>query len=261
MYADFSPTSWTRVALGTLGGIGLCVAAALYVDSFNFAGLDSPALQRAITVDILLPTVLAGPLLFLLLSKMRQLAIAHRELSIIASTDSLTAVLNRGAFTMLVDAYLKQAQQQSNLRSGALLVVDADHFKGINDKLGHQEGDRALRIIAQTIKGVLRQADIVGRIGGEEFGVFLPGADRPEALSVAERIRASIHDAIFPQNGGGHSLSVSVGGVSFAGLANYDELFVAADACLYAAKSAGRNQVRVIQWASPPATGGSPHAA
>lgn len=119
-------------------------------------------------VDILLPTALAAPLLFMLLRKVQQLAIAHRELSVIASTDSLTAVLNRGAFTMLVDAYLSAASKETSIRSGALLVIDADYFKKINDKLGHQLGDQALKIIAKTIKGVLRNADIVGRIRGVE---------------------------------------------------------------------------------------------
>jgi diguanylate cyclase len=256
MEIDLSPTGRARVIGGTMLGIVFCVAAALFVDSFNFPNLSHAAVRRAVTVDIFLPAFLAGPLLFVLLWKMRQLAIAHRELSLIASTDSLTAVLNRGAFTMLVDAYLKQAREQASLRSGSLLLIDADHFKAINDKLGHQQGDQALKIIAKTIKASLRQTDLVGRIGGEEFGVFLPGADKDRAIDVAERIRTVIYRTIFPPLGSRSELSVSVGGVSFDREASYDDLFTVADRRLYAAKSNGRNQVNIGRF--QPAAGPRP---
>lgn len=242
---DFSVTGWKRVIAGTVSGTILCISAALFVDCFNFHNLSEEALHRAVAVDILLPTALAAPLLFMLLRKVQQLAIAHRELSVIASTDSLTAVLNRGAFTMLVDAYLSAASKETSIRSGALLVIDADYFKKINDKLGHQLGDQALKMITKTIKGVLRNADIVGRIGGEEFGVFLPGATTGEARDVAERIRQLINQVVFPPSGQPYALSVSVGGVSFEQRASYDALFLSADRRLYAAKATGRNKVDI----------------
>jgi diguanylate cyclase (GGDEF)-like protein len=248
---DFSRTGWARVFLGTIAGTLFCVAIAVYVDSFNFVNLSPKALYRALMVDILLPTFLAGPLLFLLLGKIRQLAVAHRELAIVASTDSLTTVLNRGAFTLLVDAYLKQAGRQAALRRGSLLVIDADHFKSINDRFGHQVGDLALKTIAKIIKGELRHADLVGRIGGEEFGVFLPGADRAQAAQVAERIRTSVSHVSFPPTASRSELSVSVGGVSFDREVPFDDLFKAADDRLYAAKSNGRNRIDVEEFAGP----------
>lgn len=243
MKMDFSPTSSTRVYVGTVLITLACVGISIFVDSFNFANLDSAALRRSLIVDTLLPVFLAGPLLFLLLSKVRQLAIAHQEVSIIASTDSLTAVLNRGAFTMLVESYLAKAEEQAALRSGSLLLIDADHFKAINDNLGHQQGDEALKIIARTIQGNLGPADLVGRIGGEEFGVFLPGAEAAAASRTAELIRAAISKAAFPPGGTRHGLSVRVGGVAFSRLASYDELFMTADNHLYKAKANGRNRV------------------
>ena len=104
---DFSARSWARVILVTaLGTIG-CVAAALLVDSFNFPNLDEASRVRSITVDILLPIALAGPMLSFLMAKLRELAIAKHDLTILASTDSLTQVLNRGAFTLVVDSYLE----------------------------------------------------------------------------------------------------------------------------------------------------------
>ena len=241
MKIDLSPTSRTRVGLLTILGVVLCVTVALVVDSFNFPELSPEQVQRSIITDILVPTLLAGPLLWLLLSKMRELAITQRELATLASTDSLTEILNRGAFKMLVDAYLTETKDEA--RSGAFLVVDADHFKSINDRYGHERGDQALKVIAQTIKTVLRGADIVGRIGGEEFGVFLPGASTDHAGSIAERIRDAVQRSGFSPGHNFGAISVSIGGVHFTRRASYDALFVAADDLLYRAKTSGRNRV------------------
>jgi diguanylate cyclase len=240
---DFSPRGWGRVALWTtLGTLG-CVAVALYVDSFNFANLGPEQLTRAILTDILVPIGLAVPMLLFMTIKLRQLAIAHHDLATYASTDSLTAVLNRGAFTALVEGYLAEVRAQE--RSGALLVVDADNFKAINDRFGHDRGDDALRIIARAIEGILRNTDIVGRIGGEEFGVFLPGSSPEQAASVAERIRRSIAESEFAPDGSNEGLSVSVGGAVFERPLPFGELFRIADQQLYLAKNSGRNRVSV----------------
>ena len=249
MKLDLSSTGRARVYLTTLVGSLFCASTALYIDSFGFAAMTREALQRAIAVDILLPILLAGPLLFLLMSKIRQLAIAQRDLAVLASTDSLTAVLNRGAFTMMVDAYLEQSRRHANLRSGALLVIDADHFKTINDRFGHQLGDEALKLIAGSIKDTLRGADVVGRVGGEEFGVFLPGATPEEANTIAERIRLAVGKVKLPSNAG--AVSVSIGGVTFSGVSTYDHLFALADERLYGAKNSGRNRVLFRHAAGP----------
>lgn len=243
MNLDFSSTGRARVIAVSVVGALLCASAALVVDSFGFSDMTPEQLTRAIAVDILLPCALAGPLLYLLMSKIRQLAIAQRELSVLASTDSLTTVLNRGAFTMMVDAYLEQSQSHANLRTGALLVIDADHFKTINDRFGHQLGDEALKLIASSIKNTLRGADIVGRVGGEEFGVFLPGATPEEANGLAERIRIAVGKLQLPGPAKSSEVTVSIGGVSFNGLSTYDHLFSLADERLYGAKASGRNRV------------------
>ncbi len=106
---------------------------------------------------------------------MRQLANAHKQLTVIASTDGLTSCFNRAAFTTLVDAYLERVNQQERRCDGALLVMDVDHFKNVNDNFGHDAGDEALKLTAQSIRSTLREVDLVGRMGGEEFSVFLPG--------------------------------------------------------------------------------------
>lgn len=232
---------WLLAVLGTLA----CILIALAVDYSSFSVLEEAGRNRAILVNIFLPMSLAGPAIFLLSSKIRQLAIVQAQLTVLASTDSLTTVLNRGAFTTLVDAYLKEAKAHDNDVRGALLVVDADHFKKVNDRYGHDQGDVALRIIADAIKSVLRGADIVGRIGGEEFGVFLPGAEGVQPEALAERIRIAVEAADFRPNGERSPLSVSVGGATFRSRISFTDLFRAADQRLYAAKAAGRNRVHI----------------
>lgn len=242
-FLDFSPRGLGRVVLWTIAGTLGCIVVALYVDSFNFMTLDPEARFRAILVDILVPTGLAVPMLLFLTLKLRELAIAHHELAKLASTDSLTSVLNRGAFTTLVEGYLAQVRKEE--LKGALLLVDADNFKSINDQFGHDRGDEALKLIAGTIKGTLRGTDLVGRIGGEEFGVFLPGSSPDQAEGVAERIRSTIADSPFAPDGAGRVLSVSVGGAVFEKHLPFNDLFRLADQQLYSAKRNGRNRVSV----------------
>lgn len=223
---DLSVRGNGRVWLGTLAGTLFCALAAVIVDSFNFATMTADEISRSLTVDIVLPTLLAGPLLFLLLRQVRALAIARDEMTTLAMTDGLTGVLNRGAFTMMVEAYLTQVNKAEN--GGSLLMIDADHFKSINDAFGHSAADEALRGIAKSIQSVLRPSDLVGRLGGEEFGVFLPALNSAQALSLAELIRATIRSIPFPsieQN----ILSVSIGGVSFHSEGNFERLFKIAD--------------------------------
>jgi len=236
---------WT--VLGALG----CILVAVYLDSFNFIHLNEVERHRAIIFDILVPLMLAGPLFYMFTSKLFELEIARQKLVVVASTDSLTACLNRGAFTTLVDAYLKEAAAHLTPKNGALLVVDADNFKTINDSFGHDRGDQALILIADTIKKSLGGADLIGRIGGEEFGVFLPGASPRIAHTVAEQIRVSIADADFRPDGAARPLSVSVGGAAFDTEVPFGDLFRIADQRLYWAKQHGRNRVEVAPM--PPA--------
>lgn len=238
---DLSLRGKGRVWLGTIVGTVFCVAAAVLVDAQNFATMTPGAVSRALMVDIWLPSILAGPLLFVLLRQARALAIARDEMAALAMTDGLTGVLNRGAFTMLVEAYLDQVNTSSG-SGGSLLMIDADHFKSINDAFGHSAGDEALRGIAQGIRSVLRPTDLVGRLGGEEFGVFLPASTSTQASCIAERIRATIRSLPFP-SGEQNLLSVSIGGVSFHGEGSYERLSKIADRHLYLAKDGGRDRV------------------
>ena len=171
-----------------------------------------------------LPVVLAAPLFYFLTLKLRELAIVNYRLEDIAATDSLTQCLNRRAFTNKVNHWLK-SDDDAIAATGALLVVDADHFKLVNDRFGHQSGDEALQLIAVTIKCAVRINDYVGRLGGEEFGIFLPDTDPQLATIIAERIRRSIGEAEFMPEGLPWQLTVSVGVVLFTRPMDYSELF------------------------------------
>lgn len=242
---DFSPTGWSRVILWTALGAIACSAVALFIDSFNYASYDPDQLARAIVTSIVVPIVLATPILFFLLSKLRELAIAHRELLHHAATDPLTELLNRGAFTREVEEELADARFAPDGMRGSLLVIDADNFKLINDTYGHDHGDAALRLIALAIRSVLREADRVGRIGGEEFAVFLPGTSQIVAEAVAERLRLAVSAVEFLPDDRRHQLTVSVGGIVYDRYLPFPELFRLADQQLFAAKKNGRNCIAV----------------
>ena len=165
-----------------------------------------------------------------------ELAAAHRRLEEKASRDTMTGMLNRESFFAALDRSRRKTDR------GALLIIDADHFKTINDGFGHLTGDRALLEIAAAITRAVRAGDVLGRIGGEEFGAFLVGASDQEAMRIAERIRREVELIRFqPAEERTVPLTVSIGGTSCPRDANVSELMRAADKRLYEAKSRGRN--------------------
>lgn len=167
-----------------------------------------------------------------------QLEKAHVELQARARVDHMTGLLNREA---LFDA---MKVSRSRIETGVLMVIDADHFKAINDTFGHSAGDRALKLIAFALQNVTRKGDLVGRIGGEEFCVFLPGASSETGVRVAQRIRTEVEGTPF------HSteyqvypLTISIGVASAPKTETNSQVMSRADRCLYMAKQRGRNCV------------------
>jgi diguanylate cyclase len=245
---NLSPTSKLRVYLLTALGTAACIGAAFAIDSYSFE-TGQWALSAGWLNNLIIPLVIAPPFFFFLLWKLRELSLAHRELMTTASTDSLTNCLNRRAFTALVEGYLAKVEQSR--KDGALLLMDIDHFKTVNDRFGHESGDEALKLIAQTIKANVRDPDLVARLGGEEFGVFLPGVDAATAGNVAERIRRAIRQAEFRPEGVAHPLSISIGGVTFMPPTSFSELYRNADHKLYDAKRGGRDRVELAAHDGP----------
>lgn len=235
---------WSSVTRWSIFGPMCSLIGAWVVTGMIFWGAElSPDLWRRLMVAATVgPLLIALPMFYLFSIRMRRLAVENVRLSRVANIDSLTGCLNRGAFTALTHELLSD---NKDMVGGALLVIDADKFKAINDLYGHDQGDVALTLIADTLRRVVRTGALVGRLGGEEFGVYLPGASRLSAFLVAERIRRGVRKAHFAPNGISHALSVSIGGASFVNPISFAELYRCADQGLYAAKKAGRNLVEV----------------
>lgn len=161
------------------------------------------------------------------------------ELKHQSRTDSLTLLGNRRLFD---DKLRNELAVAKHLRRPlSLLVLDIDHFKAYNDRHGHVQGDEAIKIVANSLRRHTRKPYTACRFGGEEFTVILPGVDEPEAARLAERLRASVQEAL----AGDLAITISVGyaSLSQASFESAEKMFEAADFALYSAKQAGRNRV------------------
>jgi diguanylate cyclase (GGDEF)-like protein len=178
------------------------------------------------------------------LANLRNLAVAE----IRAATDGLTGLPNKRAVTdALKRTFAQAATTQAPL---ALLLLDLDHFKQVNDQRGHQVGDQVLANVGATLRNVLRVRDFAGRNGGEEFAVLLPDTSITEALEIAERVRAAVAEISLP--GSDVSVTASIGVAVFPDHASTpDRLERLADAALYLAKRQGRNRVELAAPAPP----------
>lgn len=245
---ELPPAGWLKVWRGTI--VVSLVAAMLSVavsEGIMLVISQGMNIEGCIAA-FLLPLLLGSPMVFYQLLRSEQLRVANQKLEVLASTDWLTTCLNRRAFTGMVNAHL-----DSDAEAGALLVIDADHFKQINDRYGHERGDEVLQLLAETIRANVRDGDLVGRIGGEEFAVLLKGAGLDTAQQVAERIRRAINALHLHFEPAEAPLSVSIGGASFDAAIGFAELFRAADQRLYGAKHSGRNRIDIAPAAVGPA--------
>lgn len=164
-----------------------------------------------------------------------------------ANIDVLTGINNRRSFYEQAEKALKQAKRKNTPL--AVLMLDADHFKKVNDKHGHAIGDLVLKHLASTIKSTLRDVDLLGRVGGEEFAVLLPHTPLEEAQQVAERLRSNLAACQVPlPEDGSISFTVSIGLTNLTDEAQLlDKLIQKADLALYQAKEQGRNRVAIYQ--------------
>lgn len=150
--------------------------------------------------------------------------------------DSLTDAYNAGAIRQIIEHYI----QETDSSCGGFVMLDVDYFKQVNDTMGHQAGDKVLKTVVQTLSSVMRDGDLIGRLGGDEFCVYLPNIGCRRALYefcnritrvVEERIKAAV----------GQQVTISIGGVMVADAENFAALYKRADKALYEAKEHGRN--------------------
>lgn len=178
--------------------------------------------------------------LAILLAVHATISLYQRRLEIMATTDKLTGLINRHAGEALFHQGMKEARRGDGTLS--IILMDIDHFKQINDRCGHQVGDRVLVHVARTTQSCIREIDILSRWGGEEFLMVLKNCPLTDAVTVAEKIRIAIAAMDIEHNGERLSVQVSLGVAQLLDGEDRDHLLVRADRALYTAKSKGRNR-------------------
>lgn len=174
-------------------------------------------------------------------SKM-ELQKANQQLKHLSRTDRLTSLFNRGYWEELLEAEFRR-QQRSN-RHTSLVLFDIDHFKPFNDTYGHTVGDDVIRMVADVTRDTIRNTDLAGRYGGEEFGIILPDTPPQEAVQLAERLRERIEEMIVDSHDQKLQVTISLGVAGYdSDLNNHNQWIDKADQALYLSKETGRNRV------------------
>lgn len=173
-----------------------------------------------------------------------QMQLTMSQLQVLALTDELTQLANRRSFVKSVEAELSRFSRSAD--SVAMILLDLDFFKTINDTFGHQAGDEVLICVADILRQATRQYDIVGRLGGEEFAIFLGATELKAAIVIAQRIAALFSSTSVQYNGQLISVKGSMGITSCADNVTFEKLYNEADKALYLAKLKGRNRIEVF---------------
>jgi len=196
-------------------------------------------------------TVLAGsvalavalPLLYTCRRMSTRIEALRREAQRLAQRDPLTACLNEHTFSALVDTYADRRSSREGAPHGTALLIHLDDIQVVNKRFGYSWGNEALARVAATIRGAIRQGDIVGRTSGNQFGVFLPGADEESARSVAERIHNSVSSLGFYPSGVRYPLSIRAGAVIVLEKTGFDDLIRNAENILAVSRNDERDWI------------------
>lgn len=194
----------------------------------------------------------------LLRQRMRTLALNQisARWRVLATLDDLTGVYNRRTFLDRLGTEIARAQRYQ--RALSLIMLDADHFKRVNDQYGHAAGDQVLKALIGLCLQDIRQVDFIGRLGGEEFAIGLPETALSGAESAAERLRLAVETALVPMDGGTVRFTISLGVTQLLDTGEDSEaLLKRVDQALYEAKSRGRNRVAVWQPLAPAPVAGT----
>ena len=233
-----------RISTLTFAVLGLCTGASL-VSVFVLPLETALMIIEKIGVSMIIANVLGAVLVGEILERRRSQYHREHMLSREASTDALTSLANRRAFDARGPDILSEATRKG--LACCVMIVDIDRFKQINDRHGHDVGDRVLQHLAELVRANVRQSDLVARFGGEEIALVLPAHDAERAFNLAERLRHAVEATPFQAwDGPTIRLSVSVGLYANEGRPeSFASAFKRADLALYRAKSAGRNRVEI----------------
>lgn len=241
---------WFLVAWGVLDGVTIAAAVRFL---FTPADPNTDPYYYALPLSMVAASVLVA---LGVADRLRQQRLALSDAERRAQIDSLTGVLNRRSLIERLDAACLRARARG--LPIAVLFIDLDHFKNINDTRGHQAGDACLRAIIEPIHSELRQSDVIGRFGGEEFVVVLSGADAAAAVLIAERILQRVSNVAVEGFGEPVRLTCSIGVAASDVLAVWGEQLIAhADQAVYAAKRSGRNRAQLAASPGPIGTAAS----
>lgn len=235
--ASWSLASLKRAAL--LFAIVLIGVEAMVVAYYWDAGSERLTFELAMSAVI--ATTVGLPVILYVVSQHERLRQLSERLAYLSSTDQMTGLLNRQTFVERLGMHFHRIGRERSC--GVVAYVDADHFKRLNDRYGHALGDKVIQLLAQHIRAATRKGDLCGRLGGEEFGIFLAGATLEEAGAIAERLRREVNASERELAIPGLSISVSIGIAAHKPGESALETMREADRSLYAAKNEGRNAV------------------
>jgi diguanylate cyclase (GGDEF)-like protein len=211
----------------------------LSIEGFNLGKVVLYRGRKFVESELVLLESLFGSLVYPLRN-----AIMYRKATLQAHQDALTGVNNRAMFDVTLTREMHLAQR--NEQDFALLVIDIDHFKKVNDTYGHSAGDEVIKSVAKCIQATIRHTDQVFRFGGEEFVALLNNADCDTAFFIAERILDCIRNSTVMCGDNALKVSASIGVSCLKGGDTNQSLFKRADDALYQAKSSGRNQAQYL---------------
>lgn len=237
--ASWSLASLKRAAI--LFAIVLVGVEAMVVLYYWDAGPDH--LKFELVVSGVIATTVGLPMILYVVAQHERLRLLSERLAYLSTTDLMTGLLNRQTFVEKLGVHFYKVGQERSC--GVIAYVDADHFKQLNDRYGHALGDKVIQLLAQHIRAATRKGDLCGRLGGEEFGIFLADATLGEAGFIAERLRRRVNASERELGIPGLTISVSIGIAAHKPGDSALKTMQEADRSLYAAKNEGRNTVVV----------------
>lgn len=245
MYISSQRRIWTIVVVVTV----LAITASLFVTTATLFYLNAVDTWLAYKIALITPLVTAPPTTYWFAYLAYQLHLTNHQLFQLAYTDALTNLLNRRGFFTQVQQMLNAGREKG--QTTALLLLDMNNFKQINDTLGHPAGNNALRFLAQTLKKFANADDLIARLGGDEFAILRQGATRHDLLTLAQEITAYLAQTPYDDNGVVIHLSLSSGASDTRQALTVEGLLKKSDVALYLGKTEHYRHSGIVQKQAP----------